>query len=233
MENKYSISEFLTSTKQDDSKNSFFALENDKILEVNLHSDGPLVYAQLGSMVAYKGSINFTKQSSLEHGLGKFFKRKLTGENAVFMKAEGEGQLYLAQHAQQIIILKLEDQAVSVNGRDLLAFEPTLEYDITMLKSTSALMTGGLFNVKVSGTGYIAITSDGKPLTLRVEPDQPVYVDPNSAIGWSSSLDVSFKTDVNFNTIIGRGSGESIQMEFRGEGFVVVQPSEGFPSMVA
>ena len=31
---------------------------------------------------------------------------------------------------------------------------------------------------------------------------------------------------MSFKTFLGRGSGESIQMEFKGEGFVVVQPYE-------
>ncbi len=35
-----------------------------------------------------------------------------------------------------------------------------------------------------------------------------------------------FKTDVSLKTFFGRGSGESIQMEFNGDGFVVIQPSE-------
>jgi hypothetical protein len=37
----------------------------------------------------------------------------------------------------------------------------------------------------------------------------------------------SVKTDVNVKTLIGRGSGETIQMGFQGQGWVLVQPSEG------
>jgi len=32
---------------------------------------------------------------------------------------------------------------------------------------------------------------------------------------------------VNLKNLIGRGSGESVQMSFQGEGWVLVQPSEG------
>jgi uncharacterized protein (AIM24 family) len=35
-----------------------------------------------------------------------------------------------------------------------------------------------------------------------------------------------FKTDVSLKTFLGRGSGESIQMMFNGDGFVVIQPYE-------
>ena len=35
------------------------------------------------------------------------------------------------------------------------------------------------------------------------------------------------KADVNVKTLIGRGSGESLQIGFVGQGWVLVQPSEG------
>jgi uncharacterized protein (AIM24 family) len=37
------------------------------------------------------------------------------------------------------------------------------------------------------------------------------------------------KTDISLKTFVGRSSGESIQMAFTGEGFVVIQPFEEIP----
>jgi len=37
----------------------------------------------------------------------------------------------------------------------------------------------------------------------------------------------SIKTDVSMKTLIGRGSGESVQLAFTGSGWVLIQPSEG------
>ncbi|MEA2401866.1 MAG: hypothetical protein QOK00_2269, partial [Thermoleophilaceae bacterium] len=34
-------------------------------------------------------------------------------------------------------------------------------------------------------------------------------------------------TDIKLKNFIGRGSGESVQMAFSGQGWVLVQPSEG------
>jgi uncharacterized protein (AIM24 family) len=90
----------------------------------------------------------------------------------------------------------------------------------------TAMMAGGLFNVKLEGTGMVAITSHYDPMTLIVTPDQPVITDPNATIAWSGSLTPNFKTDISLKTFVGRGSGESIQMEFVGNGFVVIQPFE-------
>ena len=83
---------------------------------------------------------------------------------------------------------------------------------------------------KDHGQGFfeleIAITSHFQPMTLRVTPDQPVTTDPNATIAWSGNLVPEFRKDISLKTFFGRGSGESIQMHFRGHGFVVVQPYE-------
>ena len=40
-------------------------------------------------------------------------------------------------------------------------------------------------------------------------------------------MSTGIKTDFKMKNLIGRGSGESIQMSFTGQGWVLVQPSEG------
>jgi uncharacterized protein (AIM24 family) len=55
----------------------------------------------------------------------------------------------------------------------------------------------------------------------------PTFADAQAAITWSSGVTTGIKTDVNLKTLIGRGSGESVQMSFAGLGWVLVQPSEG------
>jgi uncharacterized protein (AIM24 family) len=57
--------------------------------------------------------------------------------------------------------------------------------------------------------------------------EAPTFADPQAAITWSSGVRTSMKTDINVKTLIGRGSGETIQVAFEGTGWVLVQPSEG------
>jgi uncharacterized protein (AIM24 family) len=57
--------------------------------------------------------------------------------------------------------------------------------------------------------------------------DAPTFADPSAAITWSSGVKTSVKSDVNLKTLIGRGSGETLQIAFEGAGWVLVQPSEG------
>ncbi|WP_342559185.1 AIM24 family protein [Metasolibacillus sp. FSL K6-0083] len=221
--NKYSISQFIKETEQLDRGEGFFELETPRMLEVNLEN---LVWAKAGSMVAYNGKIKFEREGILEHGLGTLFKKAFTGEGASLMKATGKGKLYLADSGKKIIILHLQNEAIYVNGNDLLAFEPTIKHEIKLMKRVAGMMAGGLFNIRCEGTGLIAITTHYEPLTLRVTPGKPIITDPNATVAWSGNLQPEFQTDISFKTFIGRGSGESFQMRFEGDGFVIVQPYE-------
>lgn len=220
---RYSLSEFVQQTSQQDLGQGFFELESPYMLEVNL--DG-MVWTKMGSMVAYLGNIKFTREGILERGIGKFLKKAVSGEGTKLTKAEGRGRLYLADSGKLISILSLKNESLFVNGNDLLALEQTVSWDIKMMRSITGMMAGGLFNVKLSGIGMIAITSHFQPLTLRVLPQQPVTTDPNATIAWSGNLTPEFRKDISLKTFFGRGSGESIQMHFQGDGFVVVQPYE-------
>lgn len=220
---RYSIDEFVAATCQQDRGEGVFELESPRMLEVNL--DG-MIWIKAGAMVAYVGQIKFEREGVFEQGVGKFLKKAVTGEGARLTKATGRGRLYLADSGKTVRILRLENDTIFVNGNDLLAFEPAITWDIKMMRKMTAIVAGGLFNVKLSGTGLVAITSHFEPLTLKVQPGLPVRTDPNATIAWSGSLSPEFKTDISLKTFLGRASGESIQMEFIGDGFVVVQPFE-------
>ncbi|MGV3467454.1 MAG: AIM24 family protein [Heyndrickxia sp.] len=222
-DSRYSIQEFIKKTQQEDKHQGLFELETPRLLEINLNGQ---VWAKAGSMVSYRGNIKFVREGMLEHGLGRLFKKALTGEGTSLMKANGSGKLYIADQGKKISILHLHDDAIIVNGNNLLAFEQTIDWDIKLMKRIGGMLAGGIFNVKLEGSGKVAITSHYEPLTLLVTPDNPVFTDPNATVAWAGQLNPDFVTDVSFKTFLGRGSGESIQMKFSGNGFVVVQPYE-------
>ena len=220
---RYTLDAFRDKNARKQKGEELFELEGDRFLQINL--DG-MVWTKKGSMVSYFGDISFTREGILEHGLGRFFKKFFTTEGMQLTKAEGEGILYLADYGKKITILELQDEAFCINGNDVLAFEPDLEWDIRMLKSIAGMLSGGLFNVRIEGTGLVAFTSHYDPMTIRVRPNRPVFTDPNATIAWTGDLTPELKTDISLKTFFGRGSGESFQMKFQGEGFVVVQPYE-------
>ena len=220
---RYSLKEFVNKTAQQERGQGKFELESARMLEINL--DG-MIWTKMGSMIAYRGSVKFTREGIAEHGVGKMFKKALTGEGVRLTKAEGRGQVYLADSGKKVTILNLQNEAIFVNGNDLLAFEQDISWDIKMMKKMTSMMAGGLFNVRLEGTGMVAVTTHYDPMTLTVTPDKPVTTDPNATVLWSGSLEPQLKTDISLKTFFGGGSGESIQSLYQGTGFVVVQPYE-------
>ncbi len=219
------ISDFLTEKDSRTESKDFFSLQSPRILRVELKSR--YVWAKMGSMIAYNGTVGFTRESILHGGVGNLLKKVVSSEGASLMKAEGSGSLFLADEGKKVTLFNIQDnESLIVNGSNLLAFEPDIEWNINIMKKLSGMMAGGLFNVTLSGTGSVAITTHDDPLPLRVTPDCPVYTDPQATVAWSGSLTPEFKTDIQLKSLFGRGSGESIQLCFKGDGFVMVQPYE-------
>jgi uncharacterized protein (AIM24 family) len=200
-----------------------FALQNSKLLKISLNQ--VTVQAKLGSMVAYQGDVTFEHAGS--GGIGRMLKKAVSGEGTSLMKLTGTGEVFVADQAQDIHLIYLENDHITVNGPNLLAFDAGIDWDIQRLSGGAAgAMAGGLFNMSLSGTGWVAILSDGPPVLLNVA-QAPTFADAQAAITWSSGVTVGLKTDFKMKNLIGRGSGESIQLAFQGQGWALVQPSEG------
>ena len=153
-------------------------------------------------------------------------KKAVTGEGQSLMRITGSGEVFLADQAQDIHLVYLENDEITVNGQNLLAFDSDIDWDIQRVQGASGVMGGGLFNTKLQGSGWVAVLSDGPPVLLNVA-QAPTFADAQAAITWSSGVSTSIRTDFKMKNLIGRGSGESVQMAFSGQGWVLVQPSEG------
>ena len=199
-----------------------FALQNSKLLKVSL--DQITIQAKAGAMVAYQGDVSFEHAGS--GGLSRMMKKAMTGEGTTLMKMSGTGEVFLADTAQDIHLIYLENDAITVNGANLLAFDSGIDWDIKRVEGVSGMMGSGLYNTALNGTGWVAIVSDGPPVLLNTG-EAPTFADPQAAITWASSVQTGIKTDIKLKNFIGRGSGESVQMSFSGQGWVLVQPSEG------
>ncbi|RYG26725.1 AIM24 family protein [bacterium] len=223
----YTIDAFIAETGEKDQPGDVFELESLKMLEIHVQDR---VWTKLGAMIAYRGNLRFQREGMLEGGIGKMLKRALTNEVTPLAKIEGQGRVYVADQGKEVSILRISPgEAINVSGNDLLAFEDSVSYDITMHRRVAGMMAGGLFSARLTGSGLVAITTHGRPLTLKVTPNDPVMTDPNATVAWSGNLSPELKSDISFSALLGRGGGETFQMVFRGEGFVVVQPNEEIP----
>jgi uncharacterized protein (AIM24 family) len=199
-----------------------FTLQGPRLLKIELSETS--VMARNGSMVAYQGEVSFQHKGG---GLGRLLKKAATGEQLRLMEASGSGELFLASQAMLVHLLRLNDDSLTVNGANILAFQTGIDWDVTRVKGgTAGVLAGGLFNIHLQGTGLVALVSDGEPVRLDVS-EAPTFSDPQAAIAWSGGVKTSLKTEVQAKTLIGLGSGESFQLGFSGHGWVLVQPSEG------
>jgi uncharacterized protein (AIM24 family) len=195
------------------------ANQNPKILRVRL---GEPFMARQGSMVAYQGNVDFAFEGG---GASKFIKKALTGEGLPLMRCQGQGDVFLADRAYDVHLLQLTNAGLSISGKNVLAFSSNLDWNIERVKG-GGIATGGLFNTTLRGTGWVALTTDGPPVVLNAA-EAPTFVDTNAVVAWSANLQTQLKTSFKAGALIGRGSGEAVQVSFYGNGFVIVQPSEG------
>ncbi|NJP42410.1 AIM24 family protein [Actinacidiphila epipremni] len=185
---------------------------------------GQDLFARTGSMVAYEGFVQYEPNPPAVRQMASAW---LTGEGTPLMKCSGDGLLYLADYGADVVCLNLNNESVSVNGTNLLAFDAHLSWGVERVKGLAKFAGQGLFNVGVSGSGWVAVTSRGTPIVVDCgRGEDETYVDPDALVAWSSGLKMKAKRSFKASALIGRGSGEAFQIAFSGQGFVVVQPSE-------
>ena len=87
-------------------------------------------------------------------------------------------------------------------------------------------MTGGLYNVSLRGTGYVAVTTKGDPIALDVA-SSPTFADAQAVVLWTAGVSMDVRVDTGgIGSMLRGGTGEMLQMAFGGQGYVLVQPSE-------
>ncbi|MEU3477383.1 MULTISPECIES: AIM24 family protein [Streptomyces] len=187
-------------------------------------ASGQDLYARTGSMVAYEGFVTYEPNPP---GVRQAAKDWATGEGTPIMKCSGDGLLYLADYGADVVVINLQNDSLSVNGTNLLAFDAHLQWGVERVKGLAKFAGQGLFNVEIAGTGWVALTSRGTPIVVDCgRGEDETYVDPDALVAWSPALKVKGKRSFKASSLIGRGSGEAYQMAFSGQGIVVVQPSE-------
>ena len=118
-------------------------------------------------MVAYQGDVTFEHAGS--GGMGRMLKKAVTGEGTTAHEDHrAPARSSWPTQAQDIHLIYLENEKITVNGPNLLAFDADIDWDIERVQGASGVMGGGLFNTALQGTGWVAILSDGPPVLLNV-----------------------------------------------------------------
>ena len=176
-------------------------------------------------MVAYQGDVTFEHAGS--GGLGRMLKKAVTGEGVQLMKVTGRGEVFLADQAQDIHLIYLENDMITVNGPNLLAFDTGIDWDIRRVEGARGddgrrhvqhgAARHGLGGDPLRRPARAAQRRRGADVRRRAGRDHVVL----------AACTTGIRTDFKMKNLIGRGSGETVQMSFQGQGWVLVQPSEG------
>lgn len=192
------------------------------------HLTGDTIRAISGSMVAFEGQIHF-KATGFGGGEGLMagLRRQATGEQLALMECSGHGVVYFAILAQDVAVVELNNDQLQVESRQLMAMNGNLRTDVRFTGLRGASSGQGLFTTVVSGTGQVALVSNGGPLIpLEVSPQYPLVVDPDAFVAAQGNVQSSFLTDVSWSSMVTGGGGEAFSLNWQGNGVVYIQPAE-------
>lgn len=191
------------------------------------------MYAKSGAMIAYTGQVEFSPAMLAGGNIQSMAMRAVTGEGLHLMSAQGQGEVFYAEHGLQVTIINLKGETMYVEADSVLAFDMRLQPGTQFQgnQGVQGLVRGaatgqGLFTSTFTGQGELAILSHGNAIPLEVTPSKPVCVDPQAYVGHKGQLTSQFITDTNWKTFLGQGSGETFQLKFTGQGTIYIQASE-------
>lgn len=206
-----------------------YSLQNSYLLRVRLDGNtGPDCLARKGTMVAYQGMIEFDGEYQSHQQRGA---RHRTGEGLDLMRCSGQGTVYLANLAQHIHVLDVDHDGLTVDSAYVLALDSGLHWDVIAVDSQFGLSGTGQYNLNIAGSGKVALMTSGKPLLMQVTPDKYVSCDADAVVAWSSGLRVQMQAQTSSSSVWRRrgSTGEGWELNFVGQGYVLVQPSEQMP----
>ena len=191
---------------------------------------GAEVIARRGAMLGYAGAVAFRPISG--GGVGGMVGRAMAGESVAMMLAEGTGSVHYGHHGLHVSVVELAGETLTVEADRLLAHSASLTTSVEMIaqggirQAVRGAVTGqGLFTTKVSGTGSVALLSHGGTVEIPVA-GAVVGVDPQAYVAHVGALQVDLKASVGLRDVVGRGSGEALQLHVSGQGRVYIQASE-------
>ncbi|NKY38329.1 AIM24 family protein [Cellulomonas septica] len=194
-----------------------------------LHADlqGDTVRAASGSMVAYTGKVEF-KSAGMGGGGGfrAALKQRVAGESISLMTCSGAGRVYLAQDAMDVTVVQLQNDRLTVESDHILAVTDGLQLDVQFAGLRGMTSGQGLATTTVTGTGQVAIMSEGPLIALAVTPGEPLVVDPDVYVAGTGQTQMSLVSGVSWRSVIGEDGGEPFSLRFEGNGTVYIQPAE-------
>ncbi|MFF6997190.1 AIM24 family protein [Streptomyces sp. NPDC008313] len=204
-----------------------YSLQNSQMLRVALegHDD---ILARKGTMVAYQGLVEFDAEYQTS---GQRRARAHTGEGLDLMRCHGQGTVYLANLAQHVHVVEVDQDGLTVDSSYVLAMDSSLHHEVIAVDSQYGISGSGKYQLVITGRGKVALMTSGMPLMMQVTPDRYVNCDADAIVAWSNGLRVQMQAQTHSSGVWRRrgNTGEGWELSFMGQGYALVQPSELLP----
>ncbi|WP_327401435.1 AIM24 family protein [Streptomyces sp. NBC_01288] len=204
-----------------------YSLQNKQMLRIVLegHDD---ILARKGTMVAYQGLVEFDAEYQSTQ---QAYARAATGEGVNLMRCHGQGTVFLANLAQHVHVVDVEQDGLTVDSSYVLAMDSSLHHEVIAVDSQYGISGSGKYQLNITGRGKVALMTSGAPLMMQVTPDKYVNCDADAIVAWSTGLRVQMQAQTHSSGVWRRrgNTGEGWELSFMGSGYALVQPSELLP----
>ena len=135
--------------------------------------------------------------------------------------------MFLADQAQEVHLIYLENDLITVNGRNLLAFDSGIDWDIKRVEGVSGMMGGGLFNMAPARhrLGWRSCPTGRR--CCSTSASAPTFADAagrDHLVLWRADRpEDRLQDEEPDRPRVGRDDADGVH----GEGWLLVQPSEG------
>ncbi|MFB7587507.1 AIM24 family protein [Streptomyces sp. NPDC056169] len=204
-----------------------YVIQNPQLLRVSLTGQDDIL-ARKGAMVAYQGLVDFDGEYQTPNQRRA---RARTGEGLDLMRCSGQGTVYFANLAQNVHVVEVDHDGLTVDSSYVLALDSTLHTEVIAVDSQYGISGSGKYQLNISGRGKVALMTSGQPLMMQVTPEKYVSVDADAIVAWSTGLRVQMQAQTHNSSVRRRrgDTGEGWELSFLGQGFALVQPSEVMP----
>lgn len=226
-----------------------FQQVNSKVVKIHAGQAGGVV-ARTGAMLCYTGGVTFAphqipgSQGMGMGGLMRMAGRMMAGEHERTMLAQGNGEVHYGFAGLNVHIVQVQPgMTLRVEASRLLANTAALQTSIVSVASSggggggglmgalrgaaSGALTGqGMFTTQIQGQGSAVLLGHGGFIELQVGGPAPVVVDPQAFVAALGNVQTELKSALGWRDMVGKGSGEGLQLNCVGQGTVFVQASE-------
>lgn len=203
----------------------------DPLLCVSLE-DGETVYAERNAMVAMDANLSLTGRA--KGGVLSALARKVLNDETFFQQqieaSNGAGEVLLTPTLPgDVAILEVGSEQYMVSDGAYLASTEGVNLEVKSQSLGRALLgdSGGLFIMRTSGQGQLAVSGFGSMRKIELDGRKEVFVDNGHLVAWNADLKYELALNTAKKGFFGKllhsqTSGEGIVLKFSGIGSLYV-----------